>query len=223
MSRSVEIEPPQEAGSTAFRSRGTPDISLEHVQNLQLHRLGSFEDFRLNLEEFPRLQTLVVHIMPDKKVRNANSGAMNDDEVSRSVHKYIWHAQRHRHFRDNLNRLYHMEMKSRNFSLKVRMGHGEGLDYVLVDLDTGEVERGPQTGPLTFLQPEGTRVSKRPGSPMLPLGESSSKIQAYVQRVAADIARRTPQTALGLQCHTIEHTQRCSLRRASAQILLETC
>ena len=60
----LETEPLWEAGSTGFRPRCTQtDVSLHHLENLHPHRLGSFKDFRLNLETFPCLQTLVVHII----------------------------------------------------------------------------------------------------------------------------------------------------------------
>jgi hypothetical protein len=56
----LEIEP----GLTGFRPCCTQtDVSLHLLENLHPHRLGSFKDFRLNLETFPGLQTLVVHII----------------------------------------------------------------------------------------------------------------------------------------------------------------
>ena len=85
---------------------------------------------------------------------------MSDKEVFQFFEKYIWHAHRHRHFRDNLNAIYHMPLSSnlkrlyrmsfsadldqiypiqgkrRDFSLKVRMSDGEGPEYILADLDT---------------------------------------------------------------------------------------
>jgi hypothetical protein len=230
----LEIEPLWEAGSTGFRPRCTTDVSLHHFQNLHIHRLGSFEDFRLNLETIPRLQTLVVHIITDQKIRNTNFRIMSDKEVFQFFDWYIWHAHRHRHFRDNLNAIYHMPLsgnlkrlyrmsfsadldriypiqgKRRDFSLKVRMSDGEGPEYILADLDTWEIERGTGSQPLAS-RPESGSSTKRPDSSILPWGETPLKIQAHLQHLRADNSRRTPQSASNLLNHTNQASHRCDL------------
>lgn len=66
----LETEPLWEAGSTGFRTPCTTDVSLHHLENLHSHRLGSFKDFRLNLETFPRLQTLVEQLSYHERQRS---------------------------------------------------------------------------------------------------------------------------------------------------------
>lgn len=243
----LEIEPLWEAGSTGFRPRCTQtDVSLHHLENLHPHRLGSFKDFRLNLETFPRLQTLVVHIITDQKIRETNFRIMSDKEVFQFFEKYIWHAHRHRHFRDNLNALYHMPLSSnlkrlyrmsfsavldqiypiqgkrRDFSLKVRMSDGEGSEYILADLDTWEIERGVG-GQHLASRPESGSSSKRPDSSTLPWGETPLKIQAHLQHLRADNSPRTLQPASNLIHQTNQARHRYDLYGGRAQPALGNC
>jgi hypothetical protein len=243
----LEIEPLWEAGSTRFRTRCTQtDDSPHHLENLHPHRLGSFKDFRLNLETFPRLQTLVVHIITDQKIRETNFRIMSDEEVFQFLEKYIWHARRHRHFRDNLNALYHMPLSSnlkrlyrmsfsadldkiypiqgkrRDFSLKVRMSDGEGPEYILADLDTWEVERG-MGGQHLASRPESGSSSKHPDSSTLPWGETPLKIQAHLQHLRADNSRRTLQPVSNLISQTNQARHRCDLYGGRAQPALGNC
>ena len=235
------IEPLWEAGSTGFRPRCTQtDVSLHHLENLHPHRLGSFKDFRLNLETLPRLQTLVVHIITDQKIRDTNFRIMSDKEVFQFFEKYIWHARRHRHFRDNLNALYHMPLSSnlkrlyhmsfsadldqiypiqgkrRDFSLKVRMSDGEGPEYILANLDTWEIERG-MGGQHLASRPESGSSSKRPDSSTLPWGETPLKIQAHLQHLRADNSQRTLQPGSNLIKQTNQARHRCDFSGGCAQ------
>ena len=243
----LETEPLWGAESTGFRPRCTQtDASLHHLDNLHPHRLGSFKDFRLNLETFPRLQTLVVHIITDPKIRETNFRIMSDKEVFQFFEKYIWHAHRHRHFRDNLNAIYHMPLSSnlkrlyrmsfsahldqfypiqgkrRDFSLKVRMSDGEGPEYILADLDTWEIERGMGGQHLTS-RPESGSSSKCPDSSTLPWGETPLKIQAHLQHLRAENSRRTLQSASNLTNQPNQACHRCDLYGGRAQPALGNC
>ena len=204
----LEIEPQQEHESRGIRQCFTPEIPLEAVHNLVLHRLESFEDSKLNFGAFPRLRTLVIHIILDRDILNANFSGMTDKRVFEFVNNYIWHARRHRSFRDNLHKLYsmpllenlkavdcmkfsgnlkalcyNMELKSRNFSLKIRMSDSGCLNYILVNLDNWEVERvrGKQS------LPESSMSSPR--SWTLPRCESRPKLDAHFQFVKMNPTR----------------------------------
>ena len=104
-SETFEIEPQQGNGSRGVRQWFSPEIPLEHAQSFVLHRLKSFEDFRLNLGAFPQLRTLVIHVTPDRDILNANFSGMADEQAFEFVNDYIWHARRHRSFRVNLHKL----------------------------------------------------------------------------------------------------------------------
>jgi hypothetical protein len=152
-SKTLVIRPLQEVGSTCVVYPGaTGSLPLQQIQNVHVHRLGSFKDLRLNLKEFHSLKTLVVHTLPDLFIQNTNFGNMDDNQVYDLATGYLFHHRRHRHFRDNLNLLHQNEGKGKNFSLKVLINGTDRLTFIIVDLDKRAVERGIRCLPRTFSQ-----------------------------------------------------------------------
>jgi hypothetical protein len=100
-------------------------------------------------------------------------------------------------FSADLDQIYPIQGKRRDFSLKVRVSDGEGPEYILADLDTWEIERG-MGSQHSAPRPENGSSSKRPDSSTLPWGETPLKIQAHLQHLRADNSRRTLQPASDL-------------------------
>jgi hypothetical protein len=150
--KSLVIEPLHEVGSTRFAYRGVSHPHFQLIQSVHVHRLGSFKDLRLNLKTFPLLHTLVVHTLPDTFIQDTDFGSMNDSKVYEVVTAYLFDHRRHRNFRDNLIRLHQNEGKPKNFSLKARLNGMDYLTFIIVDLDTFEVERGIRCLPTNAFQ-----------------------------------------------------------------------
>jgi hypothetical protein len=151
-SKTLVIDPFYEVGSTCFVYRDVSQPHLQQIQTVHVHHLGSFKDLRLNLKTFPSLQTLVVHILPDAFIQNTNFGMMSDAKVYEFVTAYLFNHRRHRNFRDNLIKLHQNEGKPKTFSLKARLNGMDYLTFIIVDLDTLEVERGIRCLPTNFFR-----------------------------------------------------------------------
>jgi hypothetical protein len=148
----IVIGPLTRAHSIRFRIHESSDVPLSQIQNVHVHLLGCFKDLRLNLKTFPSLQTLVVHILPDPVIQNTDFRTMSDHQVYDFATAYLFSHLRNRNFRDNLLRLHQNEGRPNNFSLKAHIKGTDHLTFIIVDLDTREVERGIRCLPTTFFQ-----------------------------------------------------------------------
>jgi hypothetical protein len=148
----VVIHPPQSENSRYFVFDKLPEIPLSQIQIVHVHRIGSFVDLRLNLNAFSSLKTLVVHILPDPDIQNTNFGIMTNRQVYEFAITYLFHHRRHRRFRDNLSRLHQNEGRPKNFTLRAHLKGMDSLTFIIVDLDTHDIERGIRCLPPDFFQ-----------------------------------------------------------------------